>query len=159
MQAADVEGQCFQAWVLRPRDLLATRLPREHRVLVRVRQRFDEDCRLGPDANRPSGSVIGLGIAPFSRCLARGSDPGRCRENTLLAVHLVVLLVVALAMPGCFAAPPLCGHDADSAHGSSPVTVSALAPVQLSMTARDPTRTTSTRSPPSPSPRPPAARC
>ena len=56
------------------------------------------------------------------------------QRNTLLAVHLVVLLVVALAMPGVFRCPtPLCGHDADSAHGSSPVTVSAPAPVQLSM--------------------------
>ncbi|MCB0939427.1 MAG: L,D-transpeptidase family protein [Mycobacterium sp.] len=56
------------------------------------------------------------------------------QRNTLLAVHLVVLLVVAVAMPGVFRCPtPLCGHDGDSAHGSSPATVSAPAPVQLSM--------------------------
>ena len=56
------------------------------------------------------------------------------QRNTLLAVHSVVLLVLAVAMPGVFRCPtPLCGHDADSAHGSSPVTESAPAPVQLSM--------------------------
>jgi lipoprotein-anchoring transpeptidase ErfK/SrfK len=52
----------------------------------------------------------------------------------LLAVHLVVLLVMAFVMRGLLSCPPpLCRHAADSAHASSPATPTPPVPVELSM--------------------------
>ena len=53
------------------------------------------------------------------------------KRNTLLAVHLAILLTVVIAMPQSLSCPPpLCTHQGESAH---PGPIQAPAPVQLSM--------------------------
>lgn len=57
------------------------------------------------------------------------------RRNALLAAHLAILLVMAIAMigqPSC--APPLCTHDADSAHLAPSLVPPPPVLVALSMT-------------------------
>jgi len=67
---------------------------------------------------------------PMTGTPTRSRAPQR---NLLLAVHLAVLLVVVIAMPGALSCPPrLCAHDTDSAHASSSVAPPPV-PVALSM--------------------------
>jgi hypothetical protein len=56
------------------------------------------------------------------------------RRTALLAVHLAILLVMAIAMPGALPCPPpLCAHDADSAHLTRSAVPPPPVPVALSM--------------------------
>ena len=67
---------------------------------------------------------------PMTGTPTRSRAPQR---NLLLAVHLAVLLVVVIAMPGALSCPPrLCAHDTDSAHASSSVAPPPV-PAALSM--------------------------